>query len=161
MNRRNSIADLLTIAASFVSVDAALADDQPAGTPPTTDQHLASQRQLPVTDTTFRQVGRASWYGGPRQGHRTASGERFDQNELTAAHRSLPFNSWVLVTDLQNHRAIVVRINDRGPYVKGRIIDLSLRAAQQLGIKRVGSARVRIESVPLPLSPLERIADVR
>lgn len=161
MNRRTSIAAVLTVAVTFIGVDVALANDQPEGTPFSTLQQFAAKQQLPVTDTTFRQTGRASWYGGPRQGHRTASGETFDQNKLTAAHRSLPFNSWVLVTNLQNHRVVVVRINDRGPYVKGRIIDVSLKAAQQLGMKRVGSARVRIESIPLPRSPLERVADAR
>lgn len=93
----------------------------------------------------FMQVGLASWYGPGFHGNLTASGERFNMNALTAAHRTLPFNSYVRVTDLATGRSVIVRINDRGPYEAHRIIDLSARAARELGITTDGTARVRVE----------------
>jgi rare lipoprotein A len=92
--------------------------------------------------------GLASWYGGKFQGRRTASGEIFDTNQLTAAHRSLPFGTLVLVTNLENGKSATVRINDRGPFVLGRIIDLSMVAATAIGLAGRGVAPVRIEPVP-------------
>jgi rare lipoprotein A len=89
--------------------------------------------------------GLASWYGPEFDGNESASGETFNQNELTAANRSLPFGTKVRVTDLQNGRSVVVRINDRGPYAKGRIIDLSTAAARILGLIQTGVAPVRID----------------
>lgn len=89
--------------------------------------------------------GWASWYGPECQGSRSASGEIFDQNELTAAHRSLPFGTQVRVTNMLTGRSVVVRINDRGPYIQGRIIDLSTAAAQVLGLMEIGVAPVRVE----------------
>lgn len=94
----------------------------------------------------FRQVGMASWYGPGFHGRKTASGERFDQNELTAAHRKLPMGSEVRVTNLENGRSITVEINDRGPYKKGRVLDLSKAAAKKLGMVEDGVAKVRIEA---------------
>jgi rare lipoprotein A len=91
--------------------------------------------------------GVASWYGAAHHGRRTASGKRFDMGAMTAAHRSLPFGARVRVTSLATGRAVVVRVNDRGPYAGGRIIDLSRAAAEQLGIVHAGTARVRIEIV--------------
>ena len=87
--------------------------------------------------------GMASWYGAELAGHRTASGERFNPTEYTAAHRTLPFGSHVRVTNAQG-RSVVVRINDRGPFSGGRVIDLSQAAAAELGIVRAGSARVQL-----------------
>jgi rare lipoprotein A len=95
----------------------------------------------------FSETGLASWYGPEFHRKRTASGERFDMDALTAAHRSLPFDSYVRVTNIATGRSVVVRINDRGPFVADRIIDLSARAARQLGIKEDGVVRVRIEVV--------------
>jgi len=89
--------------------------------------------------------GLASWYGGKFQGRRTASGEIFDTRQLTAAHRSLPFGSQVLVTNLENGKSVTVRINDRGPFVAGRVIDLSLAAAAAIGLAGRGLAAVRLE----------------
>ena len=91
------------------------------------------------------EVGVASWYGVPYHGRTTASGETFDMNDLTAAHPSLPFGSRVRVTNLGNGRSLVLEINDRGPFVKQRIIDVSKRAAKELGFLRDGIARVRVE----------------
>jgi len=91
-----------------------------------------------------RLVGLASWYGSYFHGNPTASGEAFDMNDLTAAHRTLPLGTRVLVHNLDNDRAVVVRINDRGPYVRGRDIDLSYGAARALGMVRPGVVRVEI-----------------
>lgn len=90
------------------------------------------------------QVVIVSWYGPGFHGHQTASGERFDQNDLTAAHRSLPFGTRVLVTNLANGRSVTVRVNDRGPHHRGRSLDLSRAAARRLGIEHRGTARVRM-----------------
>lgn len=90
-------------------------------------------------------VGKASWYGAKFQGRLTASGERFDMTELTAAHRTLPFGTRVRVTNETNGKSVVVRINDRGPVAKRRIIDLSRRAAELIGIKKKGVGRVKLE----------------
>lgn len=93
---------------------------------------------------SFVQTGVASWYGGRFQGRRTANGEIYDMYRLTAAHNTLPFNSIVEVENLENHRKTIVRINDRGPFVKNRVIDLSLKAARLLGVDEKGTARVCI-----------------
>lgn len=93
---------------------------------------------------SFTEEGIASWYGKRHSGHRTANGERFNARALTAAHRSLPFGTIVRVTSLDSGRTVKVRINDRGPYVHGRIIDLSARAAKLLGIVEDGVAHVRL-----------------
>jgi len=86
--------------------------------------------------------GVASWYGAELAGHRTASGDRFNPNELTAAHRTLPLGSRVRVT--YAGRSVVVRINDRGPYARGRVIDLSKAAAERIGLRAAGSGRVEL-----------------
>lgn len=91
------------------------------------------------------QQGLASWYGPRFHGRRTANGERFNKYHLTAAHRTLPFNARVRVTNLRNGKSVVVRINDRGPYVRGRIIDLSHAAARLLGLHTQGVAPVKLE----------------
>ncbi len=90
-------------------------------------------------------VGIASYYGKRWHGRLTANGERLNINALTAAHKSLPFNTFVKVTDLETGKSVIVRINDRGPYIKGRIIDLTDYAAKKLGILEKGIAKVRVE----------------
>ncbi len=97
--------------------------------------------------TIFTRIksGMASWYGEVLQGHRTASGRIFDKNELTAAHRTLPFGSKVKVTDLRNHLSVIVTITDRGVLYPDRVIDLSLGAARQLKMVRMGVDPVRLE----------------
>lgn len=100
---------------------------------------------------SYDEIGVASWYGGPHQGRRTASGARFDERQLTAAHRSLPFGTSVLVANLANGRQIALRITDRGPYVAGRIIDLSQEAARRLGLEHQGVGLVGITILPPPL----------
>jgi rare lipoprotein A len=93
------------------------------------------------------QVGFASYYGSRFHGARTASGERYDEKALTAAHRTLPFGTKVQVTNLANGRSVVVTITDRGPFTKGRVIDVSRRAARKLDFLRDGTTRVRLEVV--------------
>ncbi len=99
------------------------------------------------------EVGVASWYGHPYHGRRTANGEVYDMNRLTAAHRTLPFDTWVKVVNLENGRSSTVRINDRGPFVEGRIIDLSRKSAEELDMIGPGTARVRISIVDPGHSP--------
>jgi rare lipoprotein A len=105
----------------------------------------------PPAPTGWTETGIASWYGIPYDGRRTSSGEIFDMHALTAAHRTLPFNTWLEVTDLQSGKRVNVRINDRGPFVDGRIIDLSMGAADQLGMVRAGLAKVRLKVIKPPV----------
>ncbi len=99
----------------------------------------------------YRQIGYASWYGyetlRQKGGHMTADGELFDPKQLTAAHKYLPLPWYVKVTNLENHRSIIVRVNDRGPFVKGRIIDLTMEGAKRLGFYKKGVAKVLVESI--------------
>jgi len=105
---------------------------------------LVSVLLLP-TLPAWGETGYASWYGGKFQGRQTASGEIFDTNKLTAAHKTLPFGTVVEVTNLDNGKSIEVRINDRGPFVEGRIIDLSRAAATKIGMMSTGIAPVKVE----------------
>ena len=107
--------------------------------------HAASDQ--PSKAHKWMQIGKASWYGRRFQGHRTASGEAFDLNMLTCAHRTLPIGTLLRVTNLGNRRSVMVRVNDRGPVPSGLIVDLSYGAARTLGFNRRGNARVRLEKV--------------
>ncbi len=97
-----------------------------------------------IVDETEIGGGVASYYGNELAGNRTASGERFDPGQLTAAHRSLPFGSMVRVTNTSNGDSVIVRINDRGPFAHGRVIDVSTAAAREIGMHRSGTARVKL-----------------
>lgn len=97
-----------------------------------------------IVDETEIDGGMASYYGNELAGNRTANGERFDPRQLTAAHRSLPFGSMVRVTNTSNGDSVVVRINDRGPFSRGRVIDVSQAAAREIGMHRSGTARVKL-----------------
>jgi rare lipoprotein A len=115
---------------------------------------VAGRRYHPMSVArarTYRETGVASWYGtetlNQPGGHMTANGEAFDPDQLTAAHKHLPLPSYVRVTNLANNQSIVVRVNDRGPFVPGRIIDLSASAAKRLGFFDQGTARVAVETV--------------
>jgi len=99
----------------------------------------------PAVDYNYDETGIASWYGTNFTGKITANGELYDMNEVTAAHRTLPMPSLVRVTNLDNGRTIVVRLNDRGPYARGRILDMSRRGAQLLGYEKTGTAKVRVQ----------------
>ena len=96
------------------------------------------------------QSGIASYYADQFHGRKTASGETFDQRKLTAAHRTLPFGTAVRVTNVGNGKSVTVRVNDRGPFVKGRVIDLSRAAAEKIGLVRAGLAEVKIELIQAP-----------
>ena len=111
---------------------------------PAPDTHVPSQA---VEAPAWTQNGKVSWYGPGFQGRQTANGEIFDTNEMTMAHRSLAFGSKVRVTNLDNGRSIIVRVNDRGPYVGGRIADLSHAAASRLGFVEDGVVHARIELI--------------
>ena len=100
----------------------------------------------------FSQTGTASWYGRQFHGRKTASGETFDMNAMTAAHRSLPLNCYIRVTNRNNGKSVVVKVNDRGPFHGNRVVDLSYGAAKQLGITSAGTAKVSIERVAGPNS---------
>jgi rare lipoprotein A len=113
---------------------------------------VAGRIYLPEHDPNYRAEGMASWYGSDFHGRLTANGEIYDKEAITAAHPTLPLPSYARVTNLANGRSIIVRVNDRGPYAKGRLIDLSSRAAELLRYKGNGVARVRVEYVgPAPL----------
>ncbi len=111
-----------------------------------------------ATDLPTARPGVASWYGPGFHGRRTATGERYDQLQLTAAHRSWPLGTRVRVTHAETGRNVVVRINDRGPFVAGRDIDLSLGAARALGMVNAGTAEVRLEPILRPGEALQRVA---
>lgn len=99
----------------------------------------------PKEDPSYSEVGMASWYGPKFHGKSTANGDRFNQDALTAAHKTLPLPSMVRVTNLQNGRTLMVMVNDRGPFSRGRVIDVSRRAAQLLGFEQQGVAKVKVE----------------
>jgi rare lipoprotein A len=99
----------------------------------------------PQETYSLTESGIASWYGPGFHGKRTANGEQFDKNELTAAHRTLQMPSLVRVTNLDNGRSLIVRVNDRGPFKRGRVIDVSQRAAELLGFKNIGTAKVKLQ----------------
>jgi len=121
-----------------------------ASAPEASSTSLADAQPLTETGPTaagFHETGRASWYGRFFHGRRTANGERYDMHALTAAHRTLPLGSYVKVTNPADDSSVIVRINDRGPFARGRIIDLSLAAATALHMAHAGTARVQIEGL--------------
>ncbi len=116
-------------------------------------KHTANVRVPSPARIGATETGIASWYGPEYHGRRAASGEIFDQEKLTAAHKKLPFQTWVEVTNLENGKRVDVRITDRGPFVKGRIIDLSLAAARDIDMVRAGVVRVRLKTTQPPPEP--------
>jgi rare lipoprotein A len=107
----------------------------------------------PEKAAAYSEVGWASWYGDELRGRRTADGERFSGGALTAAHKTLPLPCYARVTNLRNHRSIVVRVNDRGPFVNDRLVDVSARAASLLGFRGVGLAKVRVDYIGATAPP--------
>ena len=107
-------------------------------------------QQAPPVPGLHTEYGLASWYGRERYGRRTASGEIYESNKLTAAHRTAPLGTYARVTNLANGRTVEVRINDRGPSIKGRLLDLSYAAARQLDMVRAGVTRVKVEWLVAP-----------
>ena len=138
-----------------------------AGTPLATgaeEEKQSDTAAMPVSDAEppqpaiFTQTGVASWYGAGFVNGKTASGERYRPNERTAAHRTLPFGTYVRVTNLKNNKSAVVRINNRGPFRKKRIIDLSKQAATDLAMLKTGLVRVRLEVLSKELAIAELAA---
>ena len=146
MGRR--IAHGLAIVLSVVSLGAAQRPiSSESGTRPNVPKRAVLESRKRAGSPKPYQVGTASWYGSYFHGRPTASGEPYNMYDLTAAHRSLPLGTWVRVTNLRNGRAVIVRINDRGPYVAPRIIDVSYSVARILEFKAQGLQRVRLDVV--------------
>jgi len=131
------------------SIADAIPKAEPLSTMGNADSYVVAGRRYYTLKSSrgFIQQGIASWYGTLFHGHKTANGETYDMYKMTAAHKSLPLPSYVAVRNLDNGREITVRVNDRGPFVDGRIIDLSYAAALKLGIRGAGTARVEIRDV--------------
>lgn len=117
---------------------------------PVQPQMLPAEPQFDDTSVkpVFTEVGMASWYGPPYHNRAAADGSIFDQNAMTAAHRTLPMGSTLRVTNVATHESVLVRVTDRGPFVPGRVLDLSLAAAKAIGVWRPGVAQVKIEAFP-------------
>jgi rare lipoprotein A len=121
---------------------------------------LGKTYHLIEDESAYRERGNASWYGNKFNGYNTSNGERYDMYAMTGAHKTLPIPSYVRVTNLDNGKSVVVRINDRGPFHQGRIIDLSYAAAQRIGIHKTGTGRVEVEiALPGDAAPIPRRAD--
>ncbi len=141
------VAAVFLLTACSSGPDTSTGAERQVGQPYSVNSATYVPREAPGYDT----VGIASWYGKRYHGRRTASGEIFDMNSGTAAHRTLPFGTRVEVTNLENGRSAVLKINDRGPFVRRRIIDVSRRVAQELGFVQQGTARVRVRLIrPAP-----------
>lgn len=145
---RRRLAHGLAIAFLIVGLGAAQGpNNSEARSAPTSSIQGKSVVRKQVDKTQPYQVGTASWYGANFDGKETASGEKYNMHDMTAAHLTLPMGSYVRVTNLRNGKAVVVRVNDRGPIVPGRIIDVSYGAAQALQMKAHGLQRVRLDLV--------------
>ena len=152
---------VLNLAAMVLLLASALGAAPDNNKTPDSNQGTPGQTQdtaKPIPTRKF-QVGKASWYGKMFQHKKTASGEPYDMHDFTAAHRTLPLGSWVKVTNLNNDKSVMVRINDRGPVLKSRILDLSYGAAMILGVGDQGIAKVRLDVIETPtvatnISPL-------
>jgi len=152
MQRR--IAQGLATAFLIVGLGAAQGPNISEAKPAPVSSVLARPEARKQVKTKPYQIGTASWYGETFQGKPTASGEPYEMYDMTAAHLKLPMGSYVKVTNLRNGKAVVVRVNDRGPVVPGRIIDLSYGAAQALNFKHRGLQRVRLDLVdPRQVAP--------
>lgn len=159
---RRRIAHGLAIAFLIVGLGAAQGPNiSEAKQAPSSSVRVTPVVRPQVTKTKPYQVGTASWYGETFQGKPTASGEPYEMYDMTAAHLKLPMGSYVKVTNLRNGKSVVVRVNDRGPVVPGRIIDLSYGAAQALQFKHRGLQRVRLDLVnPVQPKPVyQTVAD--
>jgi rare lipoprotein A len=158
---RRRIAHGLTIAFAIVGLGAAQGPNISEATPAPVSSTQARPEVRQQVKTKPYQVGTASWYGQIFEGKPTASGEPYDMYDMTAAHLKLPMGSYVQVTNLRNGRSVIVRVNDRGPIVPGRIIDLSYGAAQALEFKSRGLQRVRLDLVnrPQPKALYQTVAD--
>ncbi len=161
---RRRLAESLAVLLSVASLGAGAASGPNSSEAATVQKPTAVQtvsRRSNKKNSPY-EVGTASWYGEYFQGKATASGEPFDMQALTAAHPTLPLGSFVRVTNLRNGRAVVVRINDRGPVVEGRIIDLSYYTARVLGFEGRGLQKVRLDVVrPTTMARLQTVANLQ
>ena len=135
---------------------AAAAEPHAPSVKPPSYEVFGKRYQVRASSDGYRERGVASWYGRPFHGRPTSSGEMYDMHEMTAAHTTLPLPTWVEVTNLSNGKRIVVKVNDRGPFVADRVIDLSYAAASALDIVQNGTARVEIHAVAGPAAPAPR-----
>lgn len=131
-----------------------ITDDDTPALPTTNAEEISLETKLPSVDpklVDYVDLGtmKASWYGPGFHGRKTANGEKFDQMSYTAAHKSLRFGTLLKITNPKNGKSIVVRINDRGPYIEGRDLDLSMAAAHELGLIRKGVARLKVEELKI------------
>jgi rare lipoprotein A len=158
LRRRGSYLAVTVAIAGLMSPGPVQADELAAGdrlesltaTVATLDESIRIVPPAAAEEKIFKAIGQgvASYYGTELAGNRTASGERFNPNGLTAAHRTLPLGTRLRVTNVANGRSVIVRVNDRGPFVGSRLIDVSLGAAREIQMIRSGTARVRLELVP-------------
>jgi rare lipoprotein A len=163
---RRRLAEGLAVLVSIASLGAGAASGPNSSEAAKVNKPMAvkavSRQSAKRTKNSPYEVGTASWYGEYFQGKPTASGEPFDMQALTAAHPTLPLGSFVRVTNLRNGRAVVVRINDRGPVVEGRIIDLSYNTARVLGFEERGLQQVRLDLVrPASMARLQTVASLQ
>jgi rare lipoprotein A len=164
---------LALVATVFGCTASAIAGGHDKADKPSTESTTASTASQKLSAAGrlkhWFETGQASWYGLKFQGHKTATGETYDMNALTCAHRSLPLGSWLRVTNLRNRKSVLVRVNDRGPMVGNRIIDLSFAAARAVGL--AGTGKVKLERVNIAdpevvrsfmaqLSPLPNLQDL-
>ncbi len=130
------------------SADASFVKAEPLHRSANLSYKVAGKRYYPSKKVeSFSETGRASWYAPGFHGRKTSSGEKFDMNTMTAAHRTLPIPSYARVTNLANGKSVIVRINDRGPFHNSRVLDVSKAAAQKLGFISRGTANVRVEQI--------------
>lgn len=141
---------LLTTAFAIAGLQAAPRPNDPGSSSQAPTTPATKQTATTTAKKHWYQIGIASWYGRAFHGKPTASGEPYNMYQLTAAHRSLPMGTWLKVTNLENGRTVVVRINDRGPVPKTRVIDLSYEAATLLGLRAQGLEKVRLDVLPAP-----------
>jgi len=161
---RRRLAESLAVLFAVASLGAGAASgpnsSEAAKASKATAQAVSRQAKKPSKNSPY-EVGTASWYGEYFQGRDTASGEPYDMYGFTAAHPSLPLGTFVRVTNLRNGRAVVVRINDRGPVVEGRIIDVSYNTARVLGFETRGLQQVRLDLVrPTTVARLQTVANL-
>ena len=136
---------------AVVSVPSAPPIEQPEATPPAGEPQQTAELNIPTdAKPLLVETGIASWYGAPYHNRRGSNGEIYDMHAMTAAHRTLPLGSIVRVTNPENDKSAIVRITDRGPFIAGRIIDLSQAAAKQIGLIQKGTAEVRVELLKTP-----------
>ncbi|WP_417318220.1 septal ring lytic transglycosylase RlpA family protein [Emcibacter sp.] len=154
MLRHISLLALMTALAACSSVPGGAPVSQSGGEYKVGNPYkVAGKVYVPKEDPDYVAEGLASWYGPKFHGRKTANGETFNMNALTAAHTTLPMPSYVRVTNKENGRSLILRVNDRGPFVGDRLIDVSRRSAQLLGFEKQGVTRVRVEIVPGPDAP--------